>query len=72
MLGRRRTCHPSLNDFVYSSRRRRLHPQNTPGQAEGADWTRTCVVPFAPWLQDEGPADVYEPPAPSPLGEAHL
>jgi hypothetical protein len=59
LLGRRRTRHPSLDDFVYSSRRRRLHPQNTPEQAEGVDRTKTCATPFALVLRDEGPADVY-------------
>jgi hypothetical protein len=49
--------------FVFSSCRRRLHPQNTPAQAEGADRTETCATPFALVLQDEGPADDYGLPA---------
>jgi hypothetical protein len=72
MLGQRRTRHPSLYDFVYSSRRRRLHPQNTPEPAKGADRTKTCATPFALVLQDEGPTDVYGPPASSPPGEVHV
>jgi hypothetical protein len=52
--------------------RRRLNPQNTPEQAEGADRTEACATPFDLAVQDEGPTDVYEPPAPSPLGEAHV
>jgi hypothetical protein len=70
MLGRRRTRHLSLYDFVLSSHRRR--PQNTPEQAEGADRTESCATPFALVLQDEGPAEVYVPLMPSPPGEAHL
>jgi hypothetical protein len=72
MLGRRRTRHPSLFDFVLSSCRRKLHPHNTPEQAEGADRTEACATPFALVLQDEGPADDYGPPAPSSPGEAHV
>jgi hypothetical protein len=45
-LGRRQTRHPSLYDLVYSSRRRRLHPQNTPEQAEGTDRMKTCATPL--------------------------
>jgi hypothetical protein len=45
MLGQRRTRHPSLYDFVFSSCRRRLHPQNMPEQAEGADRTESCATP---------------------------
>jgi hypothetical protein len=45
MLGRRRTHHPLLYDFVLSLRRRRLNPQNTPEHAEGADRTEACVTP---------------------------
>jgi hypothetical protein len=37
MLGRRRTRHPSLVDFVLALRRRRLSPRNPPAQAKGAD-----------------------------------
>jgi hypothetical protein len=44
MLGRGRTRHPSLYDFVLSSRRRRLHSQNTQ-QAEGADQTEAYATP---------------------------
>jgi hypothetical protein len=71
-LGQRRTRHPPLDDFVLSSRKRRLHPQNTPEQAEGADRTEACATPFALVLQDEGPVDVYGLPVPSPPGEAHV
>jgi hypothetical protein len=72
LLGRRRTRHPSLYDFVLSLCRRRLNPQNTPEQAKGADRAEACATPFALMLQDEGPADIYGPPAPSPPGEAHM
>jgi hypothetical protein len=68
MLGRRRIRHPSLYDFVLSLRTRRLNPQNTPEQAEGADRMEACATPFALVLQDEGPTDIYGPPAPSPPG----
>jgi hypothetical protein len=47
MLGRRRTRYPSLDAFVSSSLRRRLHPQNASEQTEGVDWMETDVVPFA-------------------------
>jgi hypothetical protein len=46
MLGRRRTRYPSLDAFVASSIRRRLHPQNTPEQAEGVDRMKTGAVPL--------------------------
>jgi hypothetical protein len=46
MLGRRRIRYPSLDAFVSSSLRRRLHPQNASEQAEGVDWTETGVVHF--------------------------
>jgi hypothetical protein len=46
MLGLRRTRYPSLDAFVASSLRRRLHPQNTPEQAEGVDWMKTDAVPL--------------------------
>jgi hypothetical protein len=72
MLGRRRTRFPSLYDFVFSSRRRRPHSQNTSEQAEGANRTKTGAVPFALVLQDEGLTEVYGPPALSPPGEAHV
>jgi hypothetical protein len=45
MLGQRRTRHPSLYDSVLSLRRQRLHPQNTPEQAEGANRTEACAAP---------------------------
>jgi hypothetical protein len=64
VLGRRRTRYPSLYDFVFSSRRRRLHRQNTPEQAEGAARTENSATPFGLVLQDEGPAEVYGPLAP--------
>jgi hypothetical protein len=46
MLGRRQTRYPSLDAFVSSSLRRRLHQQNASEQAEGVDWTETGAVPF--------------------------
>jgi hypothetical protein len=46
LLGRRRTSYPSLDAFVSSSLRQRLHPQNVFEQAEGVDWTETGTVPF--------------------------
>jgi hypothetical protein len=45
MLGRRRTRHPSLFDFVLSLCRRRLNPQNPPEQAEGAARRRSVRPP---------------------------
>jgi hypothetical protein len=48
MLGRRRARYLSLDAFVASSLRRRLHPQNTPGQAEGVDWMKTGAIPLRP------------------------
>jgi hypothetical protein len=72
MLGRRRTHHPSLDDFIPALRRRRLNPQNPPEQAESANRTKACSTPFTHTRQDEGPAEVYGPPAPSLLGEAHV
>jgi hypothetical protein len=48
VLRRRRTRYPSLDAFVASLLRRRLHPQNTPEQAEGVDWMKTGVVPLRP------------------------
>jgi hypothetical protein len=72
MLGRRRTCYPSLYDSVFSSCRRRPHSQNTSEQAEGTGWMETYAVPFALLLQDEGLAEVYGPPTASPPGEAHV
>jgi hypothetical protein len=72
MLGPRRTRFPLLYDFVFSSRRRRPHSQNTSEQVEGVDRTKTNAVPFALVLQDEGLTEVYGPPALSPPGEAHV
>jgi hypothetical protein len=59
VLGRRRTRHPSLNDFVLALHRRRLDPQNPPGQAKGANRMEACSTPFAHTRQDKGPAEVY-------------
>jgi hypothetical protein len=50
-------------DEGYTHRRR----QN---KLRGVDRTETCATPFALVLQDEGPVDVYGPPAPSPSGGA--
>jgi hypothetical protein len=61
MLGRRRTRHPSLDDFVLALQRRRLNPQNPPGQAKGANRTEACLTPFTHTRQDEGPAEVPVP-----------
>jgi hypothetical protein len=68
MLGRRQTRHPSLHDFALALRRRRLDPENPPGQAENANRTKARSTPFPLVRQVKGPAQVYGPPAPSPLG----
>jgi hypothetical protein len=71
MLGRRRTCYPSLYDFACPLRRW-SHPQRVARQAEGADWTETCAVPFADGLHDDGSVEVYGSPTSSPPQEAHV
>jgi hypothetical protein len=72
VLGRRRTGHPSLDDFVLALRRRRLNPQNPPVEAKSTNQTEACSTPFAHMGQDEGPTKVYGPLAPSPPEEAHV
>jgi hypothetical protein len=59
LLGRRRTRHPSLYDFVLALRMRRLDPQNPPWQAKGANRMEACSTLFAHTRQDEGSAEVY-------------
>jgi hypothetical protein len=48
MLGRRRTCYPSLDVFVATLHQRRPHPQSMPEQAEGVVWMKTGAVPLRP------------------------
>jgi hypothetical protein len=47
---------------------RMLNPQNPLEQVEGTYRTEACSTPFAHTRQDENPAEVYGPPAPSPPG----
>lgn len=48
LLERRRTRYHSLDVFVSSSLRRRLHPQNTSGQDKNVDWMRTGTITLCP------------------------
>jgi hypothetical protein len=66
MLGRRRTCYPSLLYDFACPPRRWSHPHNAPEQAEGVDRMEPCVVPFADGLQDKGFVEVYGSSTSSP------
>jgi hypothetical protein len=72
MLGRRRTRHPSLYDFVLALRRRRLDPQNPPDRPRALTGWRPVRPPSLTRDKTKAPPKTTGPPTHSPPREAHV
>jgi hypothetical protein len=72
MLGRRRTCHPSLDDFVLALRKRWLDPQNPPDRPRALTGWRLVRPPSLTRDKTKAPPKTTGPPTPSPRREAHV
>jgi hypothetical protein len=72
MLGRRRTCHPSLDNIYFARCTDEDRIRRTRRTTKDAVHTGACLAPFAPGRQDEGPAKTIGPTPPSGQGEAHV
>jgi hypothetical protein len=70
VLGRRRTCHPSLDDIYFTRCMDEDHIHWTRRMTKDIVHTGACSAPFALGRQDEGPAKAIGPTPPSGQGEA--
>ena len=66
MLGRRRTCHPSLDDFVLALRKRWLDPQNPPDRPRALTGWRPIRPPSLTRDKTKTPPKSMGPPTSSP------